>query len=89
MAERERPQTGQVRALPLDDRPLTEPRADRLDRSHPQAGEALAAHAAAMEDGDSTYRDPITGYRVLTARTLAARGTCCGLGCRHCPYVPA
>ena len=29
------------------------------------------------------------GYRVLTARTLADRGTCCGLGCRHCPYVPS
>jgi hypothetical protein len=76
-----------VRALPLDDRPLTEPRADRLDRSLPGAGEALAAHAAALDAGEATYVDPITGYRVLTARTLAERGTCCGLGCRHCPYV--
>ncbi len=73
---------------PLDDRPLAEPRADRLDRSHPRAAEALAAHAAALEGGAATYRDPITGYRVLTARTLADRGTCCELGCRHCPYAP-
>ncbi len=73
---------------PLDDRPLTEPPADRLDRSAPGALEALAEHARALASGSPTYRDPITGYRVLTARTLADRGTCCGLGCRHCPYVP-
>jgi hypothetical protein len=24
---------------------------------------------------------------VLTAAELAARGTCCDSGCRHCPYV--
>ena len=75
--------------LPLDDRPLTEPRADRLDRSLPGAAQALAAHAAALNAGKATYRDPITGYRVLTARTLAERGTCCGMGCRHFPYLPA
>ena len=78
-----------MRTLPLDDRPLTEPRPDRLDRSSPGAAAALAAHAAALAAGEATYRDPITGYRVLTARTLADRGTCCGLGCRHCPYVPS
>ena len=72
----------------LDDRPLTVPRADRLDRSHPLADAALAAHAAALAAGEPTYRDPISGYRVLTARTLADRDTCCSLGCRHCPYVP-
>lgn len=75
-------------AKELDARPLTEPRADRLDRTHPQAAAALAAHAAALDAGEATYRDPISGYRVLTARTLADRRTCCGLGCRHCPYVP-
>lgn len=72
----------------LDDRPLTVPRADRLDRTDPLAAAALAAHAAALDAGEATYRDPISGYRVLTARTLADRETCCGLGCRHCPYVP-
>ena len=76
------------RPLPLDDRPLTEPRADRFDRTCPRADEALAAHEAALRAGEPTYRDPITGYRVLTAATLADRGTCCGLGCRHCPYRP-
>ena len=72
----------------LDDRPLTEPRADRFDRSLPRAAQALAAHAAALEAAEMTYRDPVTGFRVLTAKALADRGTCCGLGCRHCPYLP-
>lgn len=75
--------------LPLDGRPLTEPHPERLDRRHPLVEAVLAAHAAALEAGEATYRDPISGYRVLTARTLADRGTCCGLGCRHCPYLPS
>ena len=76
-----------VEPTPLAKRPLTEPRADRLDRSHPLAGAALAAHATALQADEATYRDPISGYRVLTAATLAGRKACCGLGCRHCPYV--
>ena len=76
------------RSRPLDDRPLTEPRPDRLDRTHPLATAVLEVHAEALRSGAATYRDPISGYRVLTARTLAERGTCCGLGCRHCPYLP-
>ncbi len=28
------------------------------------------------------------GFLVFTARFLAARGFCCGNGCRHCPYLP-
>ena len=74
---------------PLDDRPLEQPRADRLDRSHPLADAVLSAHGRALRAGEATYVDPISGYRVLTACTLAERGTCCGLGCRHCPYLPA
>ncbi|MBC7373207.1 MAG: hypothetical protein H7323_04375 [Frankiales bacterium] len=71
----------------MAERPLTEPRADRLDRSHPLAEAVLAAHAAALLADEATYRDPISGYRVLTAATLAGRRSCCRLGCRHCPYV--
>lgn len=33
------------------------------------------------------YADPDTGLFVLTAGFLAARGYCCGRGCRHCPYT--
>jgi hypothetical protein len=47
----------------------------------------VRAHAAAVARGEQTYRDPHTGWQVLTAAFLAARGTCCGSGCRHCPYV--
>lgn len=45
-----------------------------------------AAHDEAVRAGQSTYTDPATGYSVFTAPALAARGYCCGSGCRHCPY---
>jgi len=47
----------------------------------------LAAHRAAREVGAPGYTDPVTGYTVLTSSYLAARGTCCHQGCRHCPYL--
>jgi hypothetical protein len=50
---------------------------------------AERAHTEAVARGDETYVDPATGYFVLTAPTLRARSTCCGSGCRHCPYSPA
>jgi ATP-binding cassette subfamily B (MDR/TAP) protein 1 len=48
--------------------------------------EARRAHDAAVARGVPTYRDPATGYDVMTAPALAARGECCDNGCRHCPY---
>lgn len=33
------------------------------------------------------YLDP-DGNTVFTEKYLIARGVCCGLGCRHCPYSP-
>jgi hypothetical protein len=68
-------------------RPLTEPHPSRLDPGHPRRAEILAAHAAALATGSAGYPDPGTGLFVLTAGFLADRGTCCGRGCRHCPYV--
>ena len=68
-------------------RPLTEPHPDRLAPDHPRRAEILAAHADALARGDAGYLDPGTGLFVLTAGDLAARGTCCTRGCRHCPYV--
>ncbi|HEY5244622.1 MAG TPA: DUF5522 domain-containing protein [Acidimicrobiales bacterium] len=47
-----------------------------------------AAHDAAVAAGRVLYADPATGYFVFTAPALAARGYCCGSGCRHCPYPP-
>lgn len=50
------------------------------------AGLIMAAHDAAVALDLPTYRDPATGFQVWTSHTLLARGTCCGSGCRHCPY---
>ena len=69
------------------ERPLTEPHPSRLALDHPRRAEILAAHAAALDGGQAGYLDPDTGLFVLTAGFLADRGTCCGRGCRHCPYV--
>ncbi len=75
------------RRLPLAPRALTEPHPTRLAADHPHRAAILAAHAAALADGRPGYADPGTGLFVLTAGFLAARETCCGRGCRHCPYV--
>jgi hypothetical protein len=67
-------------------RPLTEPDASRLDSRRADYDEILARHALALTDCADTYVDPATGAAVFTAAWLAARGTCCDSGCRHCPY---
>jgi Family of unknown function (DUF5522) len=64
-----------------------EPHPARLHPAVPRRAEILAAHAAACDAGQPGYLDPATGLFVLTSVFLAARGTCCGRGCRHCPYV--
>jgi hypothetical protein len=48
----------------------------------------MAGHDAAVAAGEAGYLDPDSGLFVLTAAFLAQRGTCCGRGCRHCPYPP-
>jgi hypothetical protein len=68
-------------------RELTDPHPSRLALDHPRRAEILAAHAEALRDGKPGYLDPDTGLFVLTAGFLFRRGTCCGRGCRHCPYV--
>lgn len=55
----------------------------------PLQREIQARHDAADQAGMATYPDPATGFAVMTAGTLAARGQCCGNGCRHCPFPPA
>ena len=45
-----------------------------------------AAHDRAVAAGEPGYLDPDSGLFVLTAAYLRARGTCCGNGCRHCPW---
>lgn len=36
-------------------------------------------------EGEDYYVDP-KGLLVFTEKYLLQRGTCCGNGCRHCPY---
>jgi hypothetical protein len=49
--------------------------------------EIIKVHDDTLAAGSAGYLDPRTGLFVLSAGFLAARGTCCGRGCRHCPYV--
>ncbi|CAA9244907.1 MAG: hypothetical protein AVDCRST_MAG50-1909 [uncultured Acidimicrobiales bacterium] len=67
-------------------RSLNEPHPERLPLDHPRRAAILAAHEAALAAGKAGYVDPGTGLFVLTAAALVAQGTCCGRGCRHCPY---
>ncbi len=73
--------------MPLAPRARTEPHPTRLALDHPRRAEIQAAHAAALAEEKPGYLDPDTGLFVLTAGFLADRGTCCGRGCRHCPYI--
>jgi hypothetical protein len=54
---------------------------------HPGGFDPDAAHRTACEAGQPLYFDPRLGLWVMTADALLARGTCCGNGCRHCPFV--
>ncbi len=76
-----------MKRLPLAPRALTEPHPARLAPDHPRRAEILTAHAAALAAEQAGYLDQDTGLFVLTAGFLADRGTCCGRGCRHCPYL--
>lgn len=44
-------------------------------------------HAQALDAGKMFYTDPATGYRVISELGHLQRGSCCGCGCRHCPYA--
>lgn len=44
-------------------------------------------HAEACANQQTYYRDPETQNRVFTEVGLRQRGTCCGFGCRHCPWA--
>ena len=63
------------------------PHTSRLSPDAPRRDEILRRHDEALDHGRPSYVDPATGYQVFTADHLAARGSCCESGCRHCPYV--
>ena len=70
--------------LPED---LLVPHPRRLSPDHPLHDEILAAHADAIRQGQSLYRDPDTDLYVMTAVHLWERDYCCLSGCRHCPWI--
>ena len=43
-------------------------------------------HDEASQKRETFYLDPETGLAVFTEFGLRQRGSCCGSGCRHCPY---
>lgn len=45
-------------------------------------------HDTADTAGLDGYIDPNTGLFALTAGRLRRAGSCCGSGCRHCPWPP-
>ncbi len=65
---------------------LDEPLPDRFNSTMAGYHQAMAAHRQAVERDQPGYLDPRSGLFVMTATALAARGGCCGCGCRHCPY---
>jgi hypothetical protein len=66
---------------------LAVPHPARFDLSQREAPVVIAAHEEAIDAGSDGYRDPRTGWFVMTARYLWERGSCCESGCRHCPYL--
>lgn len=48
----------------------------------------MALHDRAVAQGQAGYFDPDSGLFVLTAAHLRKQPTCCGKGCRHCPWPP-
>lgn len=58
----------------------------RLNSEHPRFATIMTLHREAVIRQRPTYRDPLSGYTVFTAKFLADRGYCCASGCRHCPY---
>lgn len=46
-------------------------------------------HRQAIARGERLYRDPRTSLWVMTRLAHLERGSCCGSGCRHCPWSAA
>lgn len=53
-----------------------------------QGPEDIQATSRVLIEGLDYYIDAATGYSVFTEHFLEKRGSCCGNGCRHCPYDP-
>ena len=58
----------------------------KFDQTDPMYEKIMAAHYAAVSAGLTEYKDPKTGFLVMTEPFLKAKGFCCKNNCRHCPY---
>jgi hypothetical protein len=58
----------------------------KLPKDFPFYEEIMLRHKEAVKKERDFYIDPETGLTVFTALYLYNRGSCCGSGCRHCPY---
>eukprot|EP00127_Corallochytrium_limacisporum_P004779 Clim_evm5s175 gene=Clim_evmTU5s175 len=48
--------------------------------------EIVKLNDQACTDKQAMYKDPASGYMVISHWFHHKRGNCCGNGCRHCPY---
>jgi len=62
------------------------PSLDKLSSKNPFYKEIINTHEEACRNKEDFYFDPETGYTVFTAYYHLKRGSCCGSGCRHCPF---
>ena len=58
----------------------------KFDQTDPMYEKIMAAHDAAVSEGLTEYKDPKTGFSVMTEPFLKTKGFCCKNECRHCPY---
>ena len=58
----------------------------KFDQTNPMYEKIMAAHDSAVSAGLTEYKDPKTGFSVMTEPFLIAKGFCCKNDCRHCPY---
>lgn len=63
------------------------PHPTRLNPDRPDFAAIMSAHNEAVAQGRRYYFDPSTQLVVLTVTAHLERGSCCGNGCRHCPWV--
>uniref|UniRef100_A0A5S6QPZ3 Uncharacterized protein n=1 Tax=Trichuris muris TaxID=70415 RepID=A0A5S6QPZ3_TRIMR len=59
---------------------------DDYKKLSPYAREIVALHWTSVKEHKLTYVDPRTKYHVMNVTSLLLNGSCCGRGCRHCPY---
>ena len=56
--------------------------ATKFDQTDPMYEKIMAAHDAAVSAGLTEYKDPKTGFSVMTEPFLKAKGFCCKNNCK-------